>query len=90
MLTCPHCGEKSISVLQKVFVGPASTIGCRFCKKRSSVPMFSTLLFLPLYVLFASFPILSEWPWKYALPWYLAAILVTGYIQVKWIPLQKR
>lgn len=90
MLTCPHCGEKSISVGQKLFVGPSSSGECTRCKKKFGVSWLSSLIVLPFAVAVAAMPLIVTSSINKALPWTIAGILVYLFIYIKWVPLVKR
>jgi hypothetical protein len=46
MYRCPHCGQKGISWLRKLVIGPGAPGTCKVCGKRVGVPPWSIFLFL--------------------------------------------
>lgn len=44
MLTCPHCGERTISPMKKLFMGPIFDHRCAACGKRWGISHWSVAL----------------------------------------------
>lgn len=56
MNKCPHCSKVTITIIDKLFLGPASTIRCSTCNGVISVPWYpsiimSILLIFMLYLI---------------------------------------
>lgn len=52
MLTCPNCGQRSISAWRKQFVGPLRTICCPNCNATISVGWLQSAILNGVLVLF--------------------------------------
>jgi hypothetical protein len=86
MLTCPHCGQKAMSSLRKIFLGPAVSVRCQHCRKNVSVPWSSALLILPTSMLISSQVIIQPALW--IMVSFTSLVLVLFFfLFVRWIPL---
>lgn len=88
-LNCPHCEKPGISVLRKLFLGPALPATCKACGKKVGVPYTASLMantpFLAAFV--ASF-FVESFVFKAAL--WVAGIIVVTIIEIRWVPLEPR
>jgi hypothetical protein len=50
MLICPYCNERGILIWKKLLIGPARSINCRICNKKSSVPQSKWIIYLIVIV----------------------------------------
>ena len=87
-LHCPHCGEEAISVLRKLFLGPALPARCRRCGHKVGVPYSSLLAMVPfLGGIFLAGSVGSV-PVQAALA--IGGFLAMSFIHLNWIPLEPR
>jgi hypothetical protein len=103
MLDCPHCQQPGVSVLRKLFLGPALPTTCHRCGQKVGVPYWSVLVGVPyVLVLAGSRPLFEHLQIEPppgllispALSAHLSAVVVLGIVHcvlhVKWIPLERR
>ena len=87
-LNCPHCGKPGISVMRKMYLGPAVPATCKACGKKVGVPYMAMLATLPLLVPIFGSSLVEPFALKAAL--WIGAFVVTAVIYVRWVPLQPR
>ena len=46
--SCPHCGEKGISLWTKIWLGPGVLATCKCCEKKVSVPYKAMFVLIPM------------------------------------------
>ena len=86
-LACPYCGKPGISVIRKMFLGPAVPATCKACGEKIGVPyaaMFAGVPFVAAVLVTISSPF-----WLKATLWTLGALMMSA-IHYWWVPLQRR
>ena len=94
---CPHCGVRTISVIRRLFLGPAMPMRCSVCHRDVGVPWSSVLVMAPFLVLMCGLMLAFHPSWNLAAPakWLLAALAVLSFVSssviwLRWVPLIKR
>ena len=88
MHACPHCGGPGIATARKRWLGPAIRARCRACGRTIGVPWSAPLAGRPgLAVLLPCAAVAS--PPARALR-FVAGVLVTAYVHVRYVPLVRR
>jgi len=88
-LRCPHCGDPAVSVLRKLFLGPALPARCRNCARRVGVPYVWSLLALAPMIPLAVWIRHSHGSMPAALGAIVGFVCVC-YLYVRFVPLEKR
>ena len=88
-LNCPHCGKPGISLMRKMFLGPAVPATCKTCGKKVGVPymsMLATIAFVAAALLGSALvePLALE-----AAIW-IGCFVVVSVIHMRWVPLEPR
>ena len=88
-LECPHCGKHGISLLRKMWLGPALPATCTACGKKVGVPYIAVLLaFLPFLVAIGGASFTQSFPLKTAV--WIGGFMVMAAIDILWVPLERR
>ena len=87
-LNCPHCGKPGISVMQKIFLGPAVPATCKACGKKVGVPYVAMLAVVP--VLAAIFGAALVEPFALKASLWIGGFVVGAVIHLRWVPLDPR
>jgi len=62
MFECPHCHERGIGFLQKLFMGSTNPARCKRCGRRVAISQLSVILLIPTYVMmFFLFKVDDSW-----------------------------
>ena len=56
MVKCPHCGHRSISLLQKFLSSRSRPVECRHCSRHSATPVVTHFQFVIGVIYLAVFP----------------------------------
>jgi endogenous inhibitor of DNA gyrase (YacG/DUF329 family) len=87
-LVCPHCGKPGISILRKMFLGPAVPAKCKVCGKKVGVPYTSMLAIIPFNAAILASAVVEPFAFKAAL--WVGGFVVMTFIHMRWIPLEPR
>lgn len=87
-LTCPHCGKTGISVLRKMFLGPAAPATCKACGKKVGVPYTAMLALIPGVAGILGSTFVEPFALKAAL--WVGGSVVTIIWYTRWVPLEPR
>ena len=86
-LDCPHCGKPGISIMRKMFLGPAVPATCQACGEKIGVPYTAMLAGLP-FLAAVVVTLSSPFGWKVA-AWTGGALAMSA-IHYWWVPLERR
>ncbi len=87
-LDCPHCGKRGISVMRKMFLGPALPATCKACGKKVGVPYIAMLAVIPFLVGIVGSAFVEPFALKAAL--WVGGGVVMGVCHMRWVPLEPR
>ena len=87
-LTCPHCGKPGISVLRKMFLGPAVRTACKTCGEKVGVPWISMLGSIPAFVAVAAISLAESYEVKGVI--LLVTVVLLAIANLLWVPLERR
>jgi len=86
MYICPHCNQPGISVLRKLYLGPAIPATCKNCGKKVGVPW--SAMFVTVAGIIAYFSILLFVDSILLIVAVLVVVFfIMSFIHLKWIPL---
>ena len=99
-LKCPHCGERGLSLGQKLCLGPARATECSSCGEGISVPWSSMLVLAPVLLIMLVTPLwltgnlsvekrLLVGPFVTGLAVLLGLAAITFVAWTRWVPLIK-
>ena len=89
LLSCPRCGYRGLSIVRKLFLGPALPARCKVCRRKVGVPYLKFLAAgIPLLAALLVFPVI-QLRWAEALLGVLG-FAATSLVVVYWVPLEKR
>jgi hypothetical protein len=88
-LPCPHCGEASITIARKLWLGPAIPTTCSLCSRRVGVPFRASLLALsPFFI--GVYLSLSQRNLLIGAYLWISSAALAGYIYILHVPLIRR
>ena len=87
-LNCPHCGKPAISVMRKMWLGPAGRATCKACGKKVSVPYMAMLAVLPVVPAIFGSALVEPFALKAAL--WIGGFVAMAVIHMRWVPLGPR
>jgi len=88
-LICPHCERHGITLLRKLFLGPAVPATCKECGRKIGVPyVYSLLAFIPGVVAIFGLGFVDPFAIKAAI--LVGGVVVVSLLQVYWVPLARR
>jgi hypothetical protein len=88
MYKCPHCGEYGISMMRKMFLGPAYPATCKVCKKKVGVPYTAMLAGIPFVIAIIIATLVDPIAVKVLL--WNGGFILTAIIHMLWVPLEPR
>ena len=88
MLTCPHCQQPGITVLRKLFLGPAVPATCKACGGTVGVPSGAMISVGPVVAGIIGASLVGPL-WLKIVIWSTGAGVAT-FIHMKYVPLEKR
>ena len=100
-LDCPHCGNRAMSAVAKMWLGPARSVKCACCGQRVSVHVGrATLVLLSGLAPLLAFNLLHSgmrevaiapgWLFAAAIVAFLMGVVTMFWLYVKFVPLVKR
>ena len=87
-LKCPHCGKPGISVMRKMWLGPAIPATCQACGKKVGVPYIAMLAAIPFVVAIVGAAFADPFALKAVL--WVGGFLVMAILHMRWVPLEPR
>lgn len=87
-LACPHCGNATIPLMSKMFLGPGRTLQCPRCRKNVSVPASSVWTAIPIIVAACAAVVIESLPVSAAI--IVAGTVITVLLHYKFVPLVAR
>ena len=85
---CPHCGKSGISVMRKMFLGPALTATCKACGKTVGVSYMAMLAIIPFLAGMYGTALVEPFPLKVVLG--VGGFVVMAIIHILWVPLEPK
>ncbi len=86
MFLCPHCNKPGITLIRKLFLGPALPATCKSCHKKVGVPYLSTFLACtPIIIAIFVYDYFDTFLLKGII--LLSAYIIMTIITIKWVPL---
>ena len=85
---CPHCDQKGVSFLRKMFLGPAVPATCKCCGKKVGVSYKSMIGVLPIAGAYFIAKYIETMPIVFGI--YALGFIFASIIQIKFVSLEAR
>lgn len=90
-LRCPHCGKKTISIWEKMFLNPRYNYKCKECGKYINIPYYTIIIFgiISLVIIYLVLVLLKK-EWDFLILILIPLVIIYKLIVLFYVPIIKK